>query len=124
MRRSTRSTSLDLVQSLKRDQSTKAVPEERESLIIGKIGPDCFGQVVCQAFDPLVGLLTETAFSARELNNDDFDFRLQLLLPASERRWANASVRNTEKPDCLPVWGWSVLKQRCHVIEMETRNWK
>jgi hypothetical protein len=65
MRRSTPGTPLDLVQGLERDQSTQAVPEERESLAIGQIGQHRFCEVVCQAFDPLVGLLTETAFSAR-----------------------------------------------------------
>src|SRR5271156_6745660 len=99
----TRSSSLDLVQGLKRYQSTKTVPEERESLVISKIGQHRFSKGACQAFDPLVGFLTETGFSARQLNNDDFDFRPQLLLPAAEGRWPNASVRNTEEPDCLPV---------------------
>jgi hypothetical protein len=122
MRGSTPGTPLDFVQRLERDQTTQAVPKKCKSLIISQMRQHSFCKIVSQTLDALIGFLVETAFSARQLNNDYFYFRPQLLLPTAERRGANARMRHTEKPDYLPVRRWSDLEQGCHVMEVGKRN--
>src|ERR1700722_995035 len=93
----------DLMQRLEGDQPTQAAAEKSKPLLRFKVRQDRFCQVTDKKLKALVRFLAKAPFPARQLDEDCFDFRAELFLPAPKSGRSRPGVGDAEEPDCAAI---------------------
>jgi hypothetical protein len=105
-------TAPDLVQRLKCDKPAQAVAKKGKTLPRVKVRQDRFYQVADQKLEALVRFLAKAPFPSRQLDDDCFDFRAELFLPASKSGRSSPGVGDAEELDYAAISGRRVLEDR------------